>query len=226
MTDTEKFAKVAGLNLQEFAKLVRTDANEALLTFASALQKRGGMADLAPLFGDLKTEGAGVASMLAVLAGKAEEVRSRQELANNAYQDGTSILKEFNVQNTTVQAGLDKAKKGFNEVSIQLGEKLLPLMSHMISSTSLLVRGMNVTVSVLYDHKGAVIRSLYRLRYLSDRPKLNVAWTKLQVAWNNRSITSFKDLRKVMSKNIFGILLVGLGAVSENGTTLRPGRKN
>ena len=212
MTDTEKFAKVAGLNLQEFAKLVRTDANEALLTFASALQKRGGMADLAPLFGDLKTEGAGVASMLAVLAGKAEEVRSRQELANNAYQDGTSILKEFNVQNTTVQAGLDKAKKGFNEVSIQLGEKLLPLMSHMISSTSLLVRGMNVTVSVLYDHKGAVIGASIAYGTYLTAQKLNVAWTKLQVAWNNRSITSFKDLRKVMSKNIFGILLVGLGA--------------
>lgn len=189
MTDTEKFAKVAGLNVQEFAKLVRTDANETLLTFASALQKRGGMADLAPLFGDLKTEGAGVASMLAVLAGKAEEVRSRQELANNAYHEGTSILNEFNVQNTTVQAGLDKAKKGFNEVAIQLGEKLQPLMSHMISSTSLLVRGMNVTVSVLYDHKGAVIGASIAYGTYLTAQKLNVAWTKLQVAWNNRSIT-------------------------------------
>ena len=106
MTDTEKFAKVAGLSLKEFSELVRTDANEALLVFAKALSDKGGMADLAPIFGDLQTEGAGVASVLAVLAGKADEVRERQELANKAYHEGTSILNEFDVQNNTVQAGL------------------------------------------------------------------------------------------------------------------------
>lgn len=198
MTDTEKFAKVAGLNVQEFAKLVRTDANEALLTFASALQKRGGMADLAPLFGDLKTEGAGVASMLAVLAGKAEEVRSRQELANQAYQDGTSILKEFNVQNTTVQAGLDKAKKGFNEVAIQLGEKLLPLMSHMISGSGMLVRGMLVVVETCVKYSSTLGLLTAMVAGYVVALQAEVMWNKAVVFWNDKVVVGMKKLYAVL----------------------------
>ena len=106
-TNTEDFAKAAGLNLQEFSNLVRTDANEALLTFARALSKKGGLSDLAPIFGDLKTEGAGVASVLSVLAGKAEEVTARQKLANEAYQEAVSMTKEYTVQNNTAQASID-----------------------------------------------------------------------------------------------------------------------
>lgn len=156
-TDTEKFAEVAGLNLQEFSKLVRTDANEAMLTFAKSLSKKGGMADLAPIFGDLKTEGAGVASVLSVMAGKADEVRSRQQLANEAYREATSLTKEYNVQNNTVQAGLDKAKEQFRNVRIELGEQLLPVMSHLVSTASLTVKGLRVLVSIFIENKQAIL---------------------------------------------------------------------
>lgn len=213
MTDTEKFAKVAGLNVQEFAKLVRTDANEALLTFASALQKKGGMADLAPLFGDLKTEGAGVASMLAVLAGKSEEVRSRQELANQAYQDGTSILNEFNVQNTTVQAGLDKAKKGFNEVAIQLGEKLQPVMQYTISSTSMMMRGMNTLISVLIDNKEAVLLTTTAIVGYTVAVNASVVADKAKVLWTGKVTTGVKTLYSTLRKHPWGLVVAGASAL-------------
>lgn len=195
-TDTEKFAQVAGLNVQEFSELVKKDANEALLTFATAISQKGGMADLAPLFGDLKTEGAGVASVLSVMAGKTDEIRNRQQLANKAYREGTSIINEYNVQNNTVQAGLDKAKKGFLEVSVALGEKLLPLMSGMISGTSLLVRGLNAVVSVGLKFSGVLVSlttaitayytaaklaALYE-KHLRNAQLLSMATTKLSTA--------------------------------------------
>ena len=47
------------------------------------------------------------------------------------------------MQNNTVQARLDKAKNGFKEVSYQLGEKMLPLMSNAITATSFFVRALN-----------------------------------------------------------------------------------
>lgn len=156
-TKTADFAKAAGLDVQNFAQLVKTDANEALLQFAEAMSKKGGLADLAPIFGDLKTEGAGVAAVLSVMAGKSEEIRNRQELANNAYQEGTSIINEYNVANNTVQAGIDKAKKSFLEVSIALGEKMQPMMTYLISGSSALVRVLSSLVTFVINYKGAII---------------------------------------------------------------------
>ena len=135
-TKTEAFAEAAGIEVEKFSNLLRTDANEAILQFAEGLSKRGGLAELAPIFGDLKTEGAGVAAVLSVMAGKADEIRTRQALANKAYEEGTSILKEFDVQNNTVQAGLDKAKKRANDLAVELGERLQPIMAEGLHLTS------------------------------------------------------------------------------------------
>lgn len=152
-TKTEAFAEAAGIEVQEFSELLRTDANEALLQFAEGLSKKGGLADLAPLFGDLKTEGAGVSAVLSVMAGKADEIRARQALANKAYQEGTSILKEFDVQNNTVQAGLDKAKKRANDLAVELGERLQPIMAEGLHLTSNATKIMIAVLDFSMKHK-------------------------------------------------------------------------
>ena len=156
-TKTEAFANAAGIEVQKFTDLLRTDANEALLQFAEGLSKKGGLADLAPLFGDLKTEGAGVSSVLSVMAGKADEIRARQALANKAYQEGTSILKEFEVQNNTVQAGLDKAKKRANDLAVELGERLHPIMAEGLHLTSAATKIMISVLDFSMKHKTELI---------------------------------------------------------------------
>ena len=152
-TKTEAFAEAAGIEVEKFSNLLRTDANEAILQFAEGLSKKGGLADLAPIFGDLKTEGAGVAAVLSVMAGKADEIRARQALANKAYEEGTSILKEFDVQNNTVQAGLDKAKKRANDLAVELGERLKPIMSEGLHLTSAATKIMITTLDFMLKHK-------------------------------------------------------------------------
>lgn len=156
-TSTEAFANAAGIEVQKFTDLLRTNANEALLQFAEGLSKKGGLADLAPLFGDLKTEGAGVSSVLSVMAGKADEIRARQALANKAYQEGTSILKEFEVQNNTVQAGLDKAKKRANDLAVELGERLQPIMAEGLHLTSNATKIMITVLDFSMKHKTALM---------------------------------------------------------------------
>jgi len=156
-TKTEAFANAAGIEVQKFTDLLCTDANEALLQFAEGLSKKGGLADLAPLFGDLKTEGAGVSAVLSVMAGKADEIRARQALANKAYQEGTSILKEFEVQNNTVQAGLDKAKKRANDLAVELGERLQPIMAEGLHLTSNATKIMITVLDFSMKHKTALM---------------------------------------------------------------------
>ena len=212
-TDTEKFAQVAGLNVQEFAKLVRTDANEAMLTFAKSLSQKGGMADLAPIFGDLKTEGAGVASVLSVLSGKAEEVRSRQLLANEAYRQGTSTSKEYAVQNTTVQAELDKAKERFHQVRVELGEQLLPLMKHMVSGTSLTVKGLKSLVSILIENKRELLSAATAVAaYTLYLNKANIATAAYNAA--TKTATFLTNLfSKATKLSPWGLVISGLTAV-------------
>lgn len=212
-TDTEKFAEAAGLNLQEFSKLVRTDANEAMLTFAKSLSKKGGMADLAPIFGDLKTEGAGVASVLAVLAGKADEVRSRQQLANEAYREAASLTKEYNVQNNTVQAGLDKAKEHFRNVRIELGEQLLPIMSHLVSTASLTVKGLKVLVSIFIENKQAILTAATAVAtYTLYMNRAKIATAAYSAA--TKTATFLTNLfSKATKLSPWGLVISGLTAV-------------
>lgn len=178
-TDTSKFAKIAGMDVQAFSDILQADANEALLRFVEGLAKKGGLADLAPIFGDLKTEGQGVASVLSVMAGKVDDIRARQEQANRAYQDGTSIIKEFNVQNNTVQAGLDKAKNRLHEVSVELGEQLTPLYSRLISLSGSAIGVLGTMAGFLSRHIGLILK-------LAAVVGSYYAAVKVATAWENR----------------------------------------
>ena len=157
MQDPAKYAQVAGLNIEDFSRMLREDANEALLTFLESLNKAGGMDVLAPMFKVMGENGSRAISALTTLANNVDLVRQRQAEANVAFQEGVSIDKEFNVQNTTVQASLEKAQKQFQELRVELGEKLAPLMSHIISSTSAFARAIGVVVDFCIAFRTPII---------------------------------------------------------------------
>lgn len=152
-----KFAKIAGQSVEEFTSLIKQDANEAILQFLDTLNKKGGLDQLAPMFKEMGLDGVRASGVISTMAGKIDDIRTAQNLANNAYRDGTSIINEFNVQNNTVQAGLDKAKKNFKDVRVELGERLQPVMKYMITTGSLTVKGLGAMVSILWKYKGAIV---------------------------------------------------------------------
>lgn len=196
--DPSKLAKLAGIDVKQFSEILKKDANEALLMFFDALSKKGGLADLAPIFKELKLQGEGAASVLSVLAGKVSEVRSAQKQANEAYIEGTSIINEFNVQNSTVQAEIDKRKKQFKDISIELGKKLLPVMKYTISSGSLLLNVVSALTiffmkygvailyagSILLTYVAALKLATWWEKKHKDAQLLTIAVTKLRVFWD------------------------------------------
>lgn len=138
--DPAKFAKLAGQNVKEFTDLLSKDANQALLKFFEAMQAKGGFKDLAPMFSQMGLEGNRAVGVLSTMAAKLDDVRAAQSVANKAYADGTSVTKEFNYTNNTANAQLDKAKKNFMEISIELGQKLMPIARYGITTTSTVVK--------------------------------------------------------------------------------------
>lgn len=152
-----KYAKLAGLQVDEFTKLMSEDVNEAVLTFLEALNRLGGMDKLAPVLDKMSLSGAEASSVISALAGNVDKVRKEQEGATKAFAEGTSVINEFNVQNSTVQAELDKAKKRFADIRVELGQQLLPVMKYMISTGSLTVKGLSAVVSVLLENKRVIV---------------------------------------------------------------------
>lgn len=155
--ETDKIAQATGLDLEKFKETLNKSTNEGLLMLLDRLHELGGMDVLAPVFKDMGEEGARASAVISALAGNVDTVRWQQEEANKAFQEATSVTKEFNVQNNTVQAGLDKAKKRLNELAIELGEKLAPVMKHIISSTTLILKVMSSLITFIGKYKGEII---------------------------------------------------------------------
>jgi phage tail tape measure protein, TP901 family len=155
--DPAKYARVAGLEVESFSRLMREDANSAILLFLETLQKAGGMDVLSPMFKDMGENGSRAIAALSTLATHIDQVKAQQEAANVAFAEGTSIDKEFAVQNETVQAGLDKCKNRANELKVELGERLYPLMQHFLTTGSAIMRMLLVLIRFIDEHKGAII---------------------------------------------------------------------
>lgn len=180
-----RFATLAGKDVKEFTKLLKTNANEALLKFLSAMQATGGFDKMAPLFSEMKLEGTRAVGVLSSVATHLDQVREAQKVAFNAYNEGNSVIEEFNVQNNTVQAGIDKAKKQFLDLSVELGEKLLPLIQKGISTGSMAVKILSTVTNFVIAHRKALIT-------LGATIGTYVAGVKLSVLWKQRAIATEK----------------------------------
>lgn len=157
MQEPAKYAKVAGLDVKQFSDLLKTDVNGALILFLDTLQKAGGMDVLSPMFKDMGENGSRAIAALSTLATHIDKVKAQQVAANEAFDEGTSVSKEFAVQNNTVQASIEKAKKALNDLRVELGERLSPMMSHLISSSSAMIRSLVSVVRFIMENKTAVI---------------------------------------------------------------------
>lgn len=197
-----RFAALAGVDVKNFTNLLKTDANEALLRFLSAMKSTGGFEKMAPLFSEMKLEGTRAVGVLSSVATHLDQVREAQAVANDAYSKGTSILDEFDVQNSTVQAGIDKAKKQFHELSIELGEKLLPLVQHGITAGSLLVRVMKIIYQVgefIAKHAVAISAVAASLMLYNGVLTLTIIKTKLYNAYLRVAIALDTAYRATMT---------------------------
>lgn len=237
-----RFATLAGEDVKEFTKLLKTNANEALLKFLSAMQATGGFDKMAPLFSEMKLEGTRAVGVLSSVATHLDQVREAQKVAFNAYNEGNSVIEEFNVQNNTVQAGIDKAKKKFLDLSVELGEKLLPLIQKGISTGSMVVKILSTVTNFVIAHRKALITLgatigayvagvklsvLWKQRVIATE-KLSAFWHAIQDKWlmtiilrhavlngtMSKTVALQKMLNVVIGANPFGVFLAAITAVT------------
>ena len=92
-----------------------------------------------------------IAGILASITALSLSVRQ----ATNAYADMEEAM--ANVQKYTGQAGLDKAKKDFVDLTVTLGEQLIPVVRYTITSGGLLVKSLSVIVGFVTKHINVIM---------------------------------------------------------------------
>lgn len=182
--EPSKIAKATGMDLEELNKALKRSTNEGLLMLLQQLKKLGNMDVLAPVFKNMGENGARASQVLATLASNVEMVKWQQEQATQSFEDATSVTNEFNVQNSTVEAELDKARKRVTELAIELGEKLMPVMKHVISTTTLTLKAMSTTIDFLARNKEAIIVLTSMVVAYTIAVKANAIALKAQAAWH------------------------------------------
>ena len=221
--DPARFANMAGLEVEKFTQTIKTNMNEGLIQWFEAVNKLGDMSVLAGKFDELKMDGTRAVGVLSTLAGHIDQVTEAQRLATQAYEQGTSVINEFNVQNNTVQASLDKAKKRFTDLSVELGQKLLPIARYAISTASLSVKALMELTSFVSRNKATLMTLTVTIGMLILKKEADVLITKAEIIWNeklvaawNASIAACKRLWATIAANPYtaaaaaGMVLLGV----------------
>lgn len=205
----DKVIKATGINAEKFKEALSRSTNEGLLMLLDTLNKLGNIDVLAPVFKDMGENGARAAQVISALAGNLEMIKWEQEEAEKAFREATSVTKEYNVQNTTVQAGLDKARKRVKEMAVELGEKLMPVMRHVLSSTTIMLKVLSsivdfvikyrvvlvtLTAAVVGYYTAVKLQYLWSLRFVAVS-KLKAAAMAIENAWIAASILKHKVLQ-------------------------------
>ena len=157
-TDPAKFARAARLDVKQFTDLLKTDANAAILQFLNGLKQNGGFDSLAPALKSLSMQGTQAVPVISSLINKMDELKKAQTDARQAYDEGTSIIDEFNNANSSAAAKLDMAKKSMNDVAAELGQKLMPIVEGSINATTTLLKIMTPLVSAVMSCAPAIIK--------------------------------------------------------------------
>ena len=207
-----KYAKLAGMDVEQFTQLVETDVNEAVMSFLSSLNKMGGMAQIAPVLKEMQLSGAEAASVISTLAGNVDLVRKEQENANKAFTEGTSITNEYAVQNNTVQARLEKLQNDFKNVRVELGERLLPVMRYMISTGSLTVKGLMAVTEFLMEYKSIILTVTTAIAAYTLVVKSHTLAVKAMELGTKAATVATRVFNTVTKASPWGLLVAGASA--------------
>lgn len=144
---TATFAAVAKMSVEDFTTLLNTDVNEAFLRVIEGMkQGGGGMLEVTAALNSMQLDGQRATTVLGSLAEHSEELRRQQDLARQAFLDGTSATNEFTVKNSSASAEAEKLGKAFTAVYVAIGQELNPVITRATSLTTLFVKALGQVI--------------------------------------------------------------------------------
>lgn len=184
---TEEFAAVAGLSVKEFSDLMANDMNAALLKVLQGLNQAGGMDRLSPVLKELGAQGAGVSNVLLTLARDIDGITDAQRTAAAELQTATALTDEYNRQNETQAARLEKAKKEFGEAAITLGNAVYPAFIAVTDAAGGVMKGVSGVIGFFKEYPAVLAPAAAAL----------AAFARYKIAARLASVDFMAALKKV-----------------------------
>ena len=219
MMDPAKFAKIAGIELKKFNELLKHDTNDAMLTVLDAMNKKGGLQQLAPLFQEMGLDGARAVGVLSDLAKNIEKVRTEQQFATRALANGNYMLDVYSQKNNNLQGQLEKRKKAFKEAALELGERLNPALLQSTKIMTYIIKAMPAVLDWFGKWGGALVKLVIIIGTYTIASKISTLWTekwkKSLIALRTAIAESSMSLKKIPFKGYAaGIALIGTAIYS------------
>ncbi len=143
---TKEFSMQMGMSVSQVENLINTSPNEFFLKLAESFK---GMknADIGQALKDMGIGSQEAQKVMLQLSNNIDLVRQRQEQSNKAFKEGTSLAEEFAVKNMTLQAVMDKATKRFNDIKLEIGEALKPIVEKLAIAFEHVLLGVKAFIS-------------------------------------------------------------------------------
>lgn len=179
MSEPEKFARIAGIEIGKFNTLLKTDTNEAIKTVLKSLSEKGGFQQLIPIFQEMGLDGARAVSVLSSLATNINMVSEAQEISNKAFTDATGVTEEYNVKNENLMARLEKQRNKFKDAALELGERLNPALLKSTNYVTYLVKILPDVLDFFAKFGPALVKITALIIAYNLGIKAQTVWTKL-----------------------------------------------
>lgn len=198
-----QFARVIGVTADEYERLAANDPNELFLKLLEMFgSQTGNMIEMEQLMQDFGVDGQRLVQVLGPLINNLDKVREQQAIANEEFIKGTSVLKEFEIMNSTFGASIDIQTKRLRSMTDLLYKKMEPAVLKVYT------RFIDFTVAIkniknwLVDHARILKTALavyialkapviYRISLMATEMallRLMVAWEAISVGWKKLSV--------------------------------------
>ncbi|GAB3803511.1 phage tail tape measure protein [Spirosoma humi] len=232
--DTATFAQQLGYTDDEFKKIINTDPNRFILELANSL--KGVPADqLATRLYDLGIKSQESIKVMSLLKDQTQLVTDKQELANKAFAEGTSLGDEFNTMNETAAAQYEKSQKSLALIATEIGQGLLPaitLGTRGIVTFVNIIRAIPEFVSenrTSFAALGVAILAMNANLVVATYNSIaSAAAEKARLVWTNSATAAQWLLNAAMTANpialivtAVALLVAGFTALYNNSETVR-----
>jgi len=230
-TSTRGVAQVSGVTESALKELLDAGKTmDAAMMVFEGLSRRGGLSELAPLMGDLGSDGARLTAVLSSLIGNTELLKAQLYTSNKAFDEAVSVTNEYNIKNENAAAILARMGNAIRENFVN--SRMVEWLTQVLTAISNIPKWLDRNYTGLRTLASALAAVTVQLtlgratwvQYISLMNKADWAaiGTKIlnvgkaiftKTTYVNLGTKAWKGLNAVMKANWFGILLSAITAV-------------
>ena len=240
-------AETVGLNADNLRTMMEQGRTiEAVVAVLEALNQKGGLSMIAPMMGDLGSDGSRLIASMATLAQNIDLVKSQLEISNKAFKEATSVTQEYNIKNDNAAAIMERMQNIWEKMFVNSAntglvkelaqdlydmtiafkenstgaESLRLALIGLVEIVKLLLASLPVLVGLLTARGFTVFADTIRRQVIPALATLRASFMATTAAANG-TMTAWKALTTLMKSNAFLLAASLLAALITKMVTMR-----